>query len=441
LAQLNSKVSSVIVRDITYQSGIVYWGCSIESEGGFFLNSEDKVVNFYTPIKSKLHSYAITELKPNTSYTFTVFCGNNFDNLTLWNFISNFRTLSRDPTLSEIYQRGIWIIGGMNSQDKLISDVDIYDPIDNKWYLKVTSMPHSRIHAGVISFDSKIYVFGGLIENTSNQLAATNLVEVFDIETTTWKTLNNMPTSLQGFSYGISDSSIYLLGGATTSNMLTSTLLNTIYKFNPQSGDLGSWSTLISSAAISQKVDTVGCTFTGVLYFGLGRSASTGLAQSTHDAYVISSNSTSSITESAFNLGRHGASSICYTPKATDPFPSDSKAILYIGGSTAQDTSQPVAAIGSSNIYEYYLPNDSSVNPNTISTGLSLPINVYMAAGEVSYLKRNAYLFGGLISRNSINDTVYSLDLSNPLGNSWATLSEKMPTPRYGHKAIILNRN
>lgn len=399
------------------------------------------MISFYTPIKSKLHSYSLTSLKPSNTYSFAVFCGNDYENLNILNFLSSFRTLNQEPSLSEIYQRGIWIFGGMNSQDKLISDVDIYDPIENKWYLKVTTMPNPRIHAGIVAFNSKIYVIGGLIENTVNQLAATSLVEVFDINTNSWSTLSNMPTSLQGFSYGISGEGIYLLGGATTSNMLTSTLSNTIYRFIPQGSGLGIWNTLISSSAISQKVDTVGCAFNGVLYFGLGRSASSGLAQSSHDAYVISSNSTSGITESSFNSGRHGAASICYTPKTSDPFPSDSKAILYIGGSSLQDTTQPVTAINSSNTYEYYLPNDSSINPNTMSVGLPLPVNLYMAAGEISYLKRNAYLFGGLVNRGLLNTSVYYMDLANPLGNSWIELTDKMPTPRYGHKAVILSRN
>jgi hypothetical protein len=322
----------------------------------------------------------------------------------------------------------------------IVRQVDVYDPTEDKWYENITTMPTPRSHAGVVAYGTKIYVLGGLFLNSSNQIAATSLVEEFDTSTKLWRTMTNMPTSLQGFVTGTVGNSIYALAGTTTTTMVSGTVLSNVHKFNPDIGSNGTWSTLISANAISGKIDMGGCALNGVLYFNSGRLFSDGSVQSTNDGYVVSANGTTGITEVAVSAGRHGAASGCYVPKPTDPFPSDPPAVLVIGGSSTLNLFQPVTSINPSNVYDYYLPNSSSVNPNTNTIGSALPIGLYMPALEFSYQKRRAYLFGGLTSISMASDNFYFLDMSSPVGGVWNLVNLKMPIARYAHKAVVLNR-
>ncbi|HMV41230.1 MAG TPA: kelch repeat-containing protein [Leptospiraceae bacterium] len=440
------KLEITYVNEITTTSAIISWTCSQEAEGRLLYGKNIANNTLYTPFKSKLHRFNLSNLTQDTTYKYLAFCGNTLQTFLPLNFLLTFKTLKQEtpppspPSMDEIYNRGIWILGGLTTSNSFISQVDVYDPVDDLWYPQITNIPTPRSHAGIVSYGGKIYVIGGLFLHSSNQIAATNLVEEFNPSTKTWRTMSNMPTSLQGFVIGVGGNSIYTIAGTTTINMASGTLLNTVYKFNPDIGATGTWSTLVSSSAISQKVDMGGCSINGVLYFNSGRLFSDGSVQSTNDGYIFSSNSTTGITETALNVGRHGAGSACYIPKSTDSFPSDSPAVLIVGGSTLLNTAQPVTSYIVSAAYDYYLPNSSGVNPNTTTSGPALPVGLYYPAVEFSYSKRRAYTFGGLLSSGVANDSFYYLDMANPVGGQWTIATTKMPIARYAHKAVILNR-
>ncbi len=448
----NLKVEITYTNEITTTSATISWTCSQEAEGRLLYGKNITDNTQYTPFKSKFHRFNLSNLTQDTTYKYLAFCGNTLQTFLPLNFFLTFKTLKQEipppvippppvPSMDEIFNRGIWILGGLTASNSFISQVDVYDPADDIWYPQITSIPTPRSHAGIVSYGGKIYVMGGLFLNSSSQIAVTNIVEEFNPSTKTWRTMSSMPTSLQGFVSGIEGNSIYALAGTTTTNMASGTLLNTVYKFNPDIGTTGTWSTLVSSSAISQKVDMGGCSINGVAYFIAGRLFSDGSVQSTNDGYIFSSNSTTSgLTETALNTGRHGAGSACYVPKSTDSFPSDSSALLIVGGSTLLNTAQPVSSYTVSAAYEYYLPNSSSVNPNTSTSGPALPVGLYYPAIEFSYAKRRAYTFGGLLSSGVANDSFYYLDMANPVGGQWTVATTKMPIARYAHKAVILNR-
>ncbi|TGL17710.1 hypothetical protein EHQ46_16105 [Leptospira yanagawae] len=113
--------------------------------------------------------------------------------------------------------------------------------------------------------------------------------------------------------------------------MATGTLTDTVYKLTPNLGNNGTWNTLISSDTISRKVDMGGCSLNGSFYFLGGRTFSSGLIQSSNDAYIPSSNSISSLSGASLFIGRHGFVTACYSPKTTDPFASEPVALISAG--------------------------------------------------------------------------------------------------------------
>ncbi len=310
--------------------------------------------------------------------------------------------------------------------------IDLYDPVTDIWYENVTTVPTPRAYSGIVSLNGKIYVIGG-VANPSGFLVS-NLVEEYDPFNNSWRTLNPAPVSIQGVLAAVSGNSIFLLGGSVTLSSAAS-IPNVLYRFTPNSG-IGTWTTISSASPILARMDLSGCSVDGSIFFNMGRDT-TGTSQFSSDAYIPSSNTTTTLGEGNFSLSRFGTSSACYRPKPTDPFPSDSPAIFLAGGSTLGNSNQPPSAILSSNRFDFYLTPSGT---NTVVTGPNLPVNLYAPASEISYENRRLYVFGGANVVNVPTSTVYSIDLSNPAVGPWNTLTKQIPTARYGHQAIILNR-
>lgn len=317
-----------------------------------------------------------------------------------------------------------------------MSSIDVYDPVDDEWYNSVTNIPTPRYHAQILSFKQKIYVIGGIV-NSGFFPSGTNLVEVYDPFENDWKTLEPMPSPLIGGVIGTSGDSIYLLAGTTTTDMTTGTILNTIYRFDPELGSNGRWTSYLSSTNIFPRVDMSYCTLNGSIYFTGGRFYQNGASQTTSDVYVPSANSTTSKIEASISLARHGTASACYNPKPADGFPDDPAIFMVAGGSVAMDINQPATTNLPTNVFEYSIIGNQL---NNFSLGSNLPIPLYYGAMEISYQKRKTYFFGGASDINLPTDHVYSINLSNPSGNPWELLEKRMPRPRYAHKAVILNR-
>jgi hypothetical protein len=437
----NLRVETTLVIDINTNSATIYWTCSSSAEGLLYYGLSHPDTSIYIPISATFHRVDLSHLQENTEYQYIPFCDQEFKSIFPLVVPIKFSTLPKPPvptSMTEINNRSIFIFGGIGSSGNFISQVEQYDPIENQIYSDITRIPTPRSHGGVTSINGKIYLIGGLFQNELNQIGVTGIVEEYNPETKTWRTMASMPTPLQGFVLGKVENSIYILGGSTTTNIQTGTLTNTVYKFNPFQGENGTWSVLVSANAISPKIDMGGCAIDGTIFYAGGRLSSDGSVQSTNESYIPTSNSNTNITETALNLGRHGVASTCYVPKSTDPFPNDPKAFLIAGGSTNTSLLQPIVSPSSSQAFDYYLPNNSSQNPNTMSNGQSLPVSLYYPAMEISYSQRKAFLFGGKNNSSMLQTSIYSLDLSNPLGSTWEQVSSQLQIARYAHMVISL---
>jgi len=328
-------------------------------------------------------------------------------------------------------ERGIWILGGMSS-GSIVGQVDLFDPVANIWYASVTTIPTPRTNAGIVSNNGKIYVIGGLIGDV-----AQSLVEEYDPYLNSWRTMASMPFSLQGFIVASVGNDIYAIGGSLTAYMDSGTLPPfQLYRFTPGIGSNGTWAIIVSSTALFARSDMAGCSIDGLIFMFGGRYFDIGTAFATGDAYVVAANTTTTLGETDLTQARHGMATACYRPIPSDPFPSDMKALIAVGGSTSSDISQPVGAIAPSNVFNYYQPLTNGMYASPV-----FPISIYGAAAEISYVNRKLYVFGGSTVINTSTKKVYSIDLANPpIPSSWQPEIQDMPITRVGHTAVILNR-
>ncbi len=327
-------------------------------------------------------------------------------------------------------ERGIWILGGMSSGSS-VGQVDLFDPVANIWYASITTIPTPRTNAGIVSKNGKIYVIGGLIGNS-----AVNLVEEYDPYLNSWRTMASMPYTLQGFIVASVGNDIYAIGGSTTAFMNSGTLPPfQLYRFTPGIGSNGAWAIIVSSTALFSRSDMAGCSIDGLIFMFGGRYYQDGAAFATADAYIPAANTTTTLSEADLTQARHGMATACYRPIPSDPFPSDIKALIAVGGSTSSDLSQPVGAIAPSNVYNYYQPLTNGMYASPV-----FPISIYGAAAEISYVNRRLYVFGGSTVINTATKKVYSTGLANPIAGPWQLEALEMPIARVGHSAVILSR-
>jgi N-acetylneuraminic acid mutarotase len=80
--------------------------------------------------------------------------------------------------------------------------------LDLKWK-KVTSSPFARVESPAAVIDKKLYLFGGFTDD----LGASNQLDVYDPETDTWTRKKDMPTRLTHLNPAIDGKTIWLAGG------------------------------------------------------------------------------------------------------------------------------------------------------------------------------------------------------------------------------------
>lgn len=428
-----AKVDFFFPISVSETSAIIYIKCSASVPAYVsysYIESGNKLTS--SIFESTEHYIVLPGLPSDTDIQYIPLCGLQESSI---GFPASFRTVA---SLNDIFQRSFWIVGGTGTDKTSIADIDFYDPVNDRWYPAYTKIPTPRANAQIVSHKGKIYVIGGLVLGPGGiGSVASPKVEVYYPLENKWSNLASIPSNLQGAVVGSIDDEIFLISGSTSSDMTTGTLLNNVYRFNPSLGTNGVWNNYLSSTAIFPRTDLGYCTYNGSILFTGGRFYTDGTAQTTTDAFIPSSNSTSGKIEASISIARHGLASACYKPRPSDPFPTDIPLFLVAGGSTSTNILQPVDTILSSNRYEYSI---LGTNSNTFVTGSNLPVSLYAPSMEIDYHSRKVYLFGGATEINLPTDSVYTLDLSNPGLVPWVSIPNKMPRPRFGHKILILNR-
>jgi len=145
-----------------------------------------------------------------------------------------------------IFGDKIYIVGGSNGA-KTLSSMLMLDISAKKtvWQKLDCDLPVKSYYSSSIVMDGKLYVFGGLSED-SVWSSATNLLFEIDLksEKKTWKALTPLPGQPRALS-GICESggSLYIFGGACSSGILNRAVDNLcdVWKYEP---DTNKWTRL-----------------------------------------------------------------------------------------------------------------------------------------------------------------------------------------------------
>jgi N-acetylneuraminic acid mutarotase len=117
----------------------------------------------------------------------------------------------------KLYVFGAW--GGGNPFG-VFNFVEEYDPATDTWASKAP-MPTTRSGAVAVTYNNKIYVFGGSYDYdgdvTGTGRINYDVVEAYDPGNNTWQTITHMPALLQGFAVGVVGDNAYIIGGADDS--------------------------------------------------------------------------------------------------------------------------------------------------------------------------------------------------------------------------------
>ena len=118
-------------------------------------------------------------------------------------------------TLKKRERPRLLVFGGHDSKAEFLNSLERYDPATNEWEEEAVSpMPTARASwadVGTAMLDGKLYVAGGQSEA---DLAASNLVERYDLATKSWEEVAPMGTARQAHSMAVLDGKPFAVGGS-----------------------------------------------------------------------------------------------------------------------------------------------------------------------------------------------------------------------------------
>nr|WP_247687258.1 kelch repeat-containing protein [Pseudoalteromonas luteoviolacea] len=143
-----------------------------------------------------------------------------------WQVLPNLPTYRRGPEGVEINGK-IYVLGGLDQNNKHMSDMDVFDTSNKSWEL-MASMQTARWSHTANTVDNQIYAIGGQSTISIGGNSTINSVEVFNLETQRWTAGASMGTPRDNHSSCVYDGEIYVFGGRNGPTTLT-----TVEKYNP----------------------------------------------------------------------------------------------------------------------------------------------------------------------------------------------------------------
>jgi N-acetylneuraminic acid mutarotase len=126
-------------------------------------------------------------------------------------------------------QNKIYVIGGgnwTNGYTNYLSTNEVYDPLTDTWETK-KPMPTSRDELSANVVNGKIYLIGGVADNSISPVTSVN--EVYDPATDSWTTKQPVPIGVVNYASAVIDNKIYIMGGGASSNETLNGISNQIY--------------------------------------------------------------------------------------------------------------------------------------------------------------------------------------------------------------------
>ncbi len=124
---------------------------------------------------------------------------------------------ARNHAFSGMVNGKIYVIGGRIGAGNIpattnIDVVEEYDPATNLWGVVKDRMPTPRSGGGAATYNGKIYVGGGELQN--RQLAAAfRALEAYDPASNTWDVLPSMPSARHGNAMGFLGNKLHVVSG------------------------------------------------------------------------------------------------------------------------------------------------------------------------------------------------------------------------------------
>ena len=138
-----------------------------------------------------------------------------------------------------VFSDTIQIIGGYNhTLLDSIKSVQIYNPGNDTW-TQGTPLPSDRSGLSAVVLDGMIYAVGGNGSSENYPNPTTNIVEIYDPSSDSWKTGPALPEPRASMAVTVRDGKIFVIGG--TDNWSTDNVVDTTFVYDPKTG---LWSTI-----------------------------------------------------------------------------------------------------------------------------------------------------------------------------------------------------
>ena len=112
----------------------------------------------------------------------------------------------------------IYVVGGQ-TKTELTDVVEVYDPSSDTWNTNISPLPFPMDHAGLDTYNGKLYLVGGFIEpDEGPHRRAINSLFIYDPVKNEWKEGEPMPTARAGLTAKFIDGILYAIGGSTGDN-------------------------------------------------------------------------------------------------------------------------------------------------------------------------------------------------------------------------------
>lgn len=212
----------------------------------------------------------------------------------------------------------IYVIGGAgNTSPGNKKIVEAYDSSSNKWTTNIASLPVALNHAAADSYNGKIYVVGGYLDDR----VATNRLFIYDPSHNVWNEGASMPTARAALIAKFINGILYAVGGANTDFKK----LSTNEAYDPSTN---AWST--KAPMPSARGGLASAAVNGNIY-SFGGEAPTYVFDK-NEKYDTSTNTWS--TEPTLPTARHGLTAVALGSK-----------IYVIGGGLLATTSKPATGV------------------------------------------------------------------------------------------------
>jgi len=368
--------------------------------------------------------------------------------LLLFSFLTSCgEILTEDEASDSTDNSQIYIVGGLSGPSiaSTVAKIDAYNPETNTWVEKVATLPTPVSFAGATSYTrpsdghTLLIVIGGF----DSLGIAQGLVQIYDINTGTWSNGNPITAAVRANIYAtrVYDK-IFILGGTSGNSNSAWSGVNTNYEYTIDS----TWNTRTALAAnVSERFSYA---FNDVVYHIGGRSSAAAVAATEHNGWSVSRLAVTSSTETVISTPRTGMAGAIWVP--------DNKAakIFLIGGFssfTGTPTScvidnSSITASSASTLFQYLDYPFITTTTAWVGSGTITQYPAAIGFGSSVIYENTLYHFGGTGSvvtspskLASGSSSAYSTDLTALPGNTWSAI-ENMPTGRYGHVAVLIQK-